>query len=93
MDVLPLGQTRSTTVTRGKNLNLTGISNVMKERSANAANYKYCKLPEMLPTYIFFPASLQPVPTLVLSGRSIPYTVNALEFRCCTSRPLSSTTL
>jgi hypothetical protein len=30
--------------------NLTGISNVMKERSANAANYKCCKLPEMLPT-------------------------------------------
>jgi type IV secretory pathway TraG/TraD family ATPase VirD4 len=31
-------------------INLTGISNVMKERSANAANYKCCKLPEMLPT-------------------------------------------
>jgi hypothetical protein len=30
--------------------NLTGISNVMKERSANAANYKCSKLPEMLPT-------------------------------------------
>jgi hypothetical protein len=29
---------------------LTGISNLMKERSANVANYKCCKLPEMLPT-------------------------------------------
>jgi hypothetical protein len=28
-------------------INLTGISNLMKERSAN---YKCCKLPEMLPT-------------------------------------------
>jgi hypothetical protein len=31
-------------------INLTGISNLMKERSANVANYKCCKLPEMLPT-------------------------------------------
>jgi hypothetical protein len=47
-------------------INLTGILNLMKERSANVANYKYCKLPEMLPTYFFFPASLQPVPTLLI---------------------------
>jgi hypothetical protein len=46
-------------------INLTGISNLMKERNAYVANYKCCKLPEMLPTQFVSPASLQPVPTLL----------------------------